>query len=344
MTVVIAAAIVMAGATPAFAHSVAGSGATNYKTTLRRVSPSIPGVHLQVIEAGSRLELSYSGDRTIYVLGYVQEQYLRIDERGVFENLNSPATYINKTRNGVTPPGDVDPRKAPRWQKVTGGTIARWHDHRVHFMGDINPRPVRAAPGERHVIQPDWQVPITDGTTTAVAHGDLVWVPGPSAAPYLLLALALALVMLAIGRGTSPFLPVGIATAVIVVMDIAHSVAIGFANGGSTATKFAQTFAASIVSVPAWLVGAGAVWFLLRRRIDGFFAAVFTGLIVAVVGGIADVSNLSRSQVPFAVLPMSWSRPIVAVSLGLGFGVALASGLAIRRLDPKPAAQLTSPE
>jgi hypothetical protein len=137
---------------------------------------------------------------------------------------------------------------------------------------------------------------------------------------------------------------VGIATAVIVVMDIAHSVAIGFANGGSTATKFAQTFAASIVSVPAWLVGAGAVWFLLRRRIDGFFAAVFTGLIVAVVGGIADVTNLSRSQVPFAVLPMSWSRPIVAVSLGLGFGVALASGLAIRRLDPKPAAQLTSPE
>jgi hypothetical protein len=343
VTVVIAAAIVMAGATPASAHTVAGVGATNYKTTLRRVTPPIPGVHLKVIEAGSRLELSYSGNKTIYVLGYVEEQYLRIDDRGVFENLNSPATYINKTRDGVTPPGDVDPRKAPRWQKVSDGKEARWHDHRVHFMGDVNPRPVRTAPDERHVIQPDWQVPITDGTITAVAHGDLVWVPGPSPVPWVLLALFLGLLMVLIGLSRSPFLPMGITTGALVVIDIAHSIAIGFANGGTTATRFGQTFASSVVSIPAWLVGGAAVWFLLRQRLDGFFAAVFCGLIVAVVGGIADISNLSRSQVPFAILPMSWSRPIVAVSLGLGFGVAIGSGLAIRRLDPKPAAPPPSP-
>src|SRR5689334_3827228 len=127
VTVAIAAAIVIAGATPAWAHTVAGTGATNYKTTLKSVSPTLPGLHLKVIEAGSRIELKYTGTKTIYVLGYVDEQYLRIDKRGVFENLNSPATYINKTRTGTTnPPDNVDPRKKPEWQKVSGGQVARW--------------------------------------------------------------------------------------------------------------------------------------------------------------------------------------------------------------------------
>jgi hypothetical protein len=333
LTVVIAAAILMAGAAPASAHSVAGTGATNYRTTLKRVSPTLPGLHIKVIEAGSRIELSYSGAKTIYVLGYVDEQYLRIDKRGVFQNLNSPATYINKTRNGVNPPGDVDPRKQPQWEKVSSGEVARWHDHRIHFMGGINPPAVRNEPGDRHVIQDDWQVKVTDGTTTAVAHGSLVWVPGPSAAPMLLLALVLMVALLLLAWRVSPFVPVAVATAVLVVVDIVHAYAIGFANAGGFASKVAQTFASSIVSVPAWIVGAAAVVLLLRRRVDGFFAAVFSGAIVAVVGGLADLTVLSRSTVPFA-LSASVARPIVAASLGLGIGVAAASGLAIRRLEP----------
>ncbi|MEY2472811.1 MAG: hypothetical protein QOK28_2140 [Actinomycetota bacterium] len=333
LTVVIAAGILMAGAAPAWAHSVAGTGATNYRTTLKRVSPTLPGLHIKVIEAGSRIELSYTGTKTIYVLGYVDEQYLRIDKRGVFQNLNSPATYINKTRNGVNPPGDVDPRKRPQWEKVSSGELARWHDHRIHFMGGINPPAVRNQPGDRHVIQDDWQVKVTDGTTTAVAHGSLVWVPGPSAAPMLLLALVLMAALVLLAWRVSPFVPVAVATAVLVVIDVVHAYAIGFANAGGFASKVAQTFASSIVSVPAWLVGAGAVVLLLRRRVDGFFAAVFSGAIVAVVGGLADLTVLSRSTVPFA-LSASVARPIVAASLGLGIGVAAASGLAIRRLEP----------
>lgn len=340
-TVAIAAAILMAGATPAWAHTVAGTGATNYKTTLTGISPTLPGLHIKVIEAGSRIELNYTGTKTIYVLGYVDEQYLRIDKRGVFQNLNSPATYINKTRNGVNPPGDVDPRKAPSWQKVSSGHVARWHDHRIHFMGGINPPPVRNAPGQRHVIQGDWKVKVTDLTTTAIAHGTLVWVPGPSPAPGLIAALLLIVSMAVLGRTSDPFLPVAIAVVVLVVIDVVHSVAIGFANAGGLGLHIAQTFSSSIVSIPAWFVGLGAVWLLAHKRVDGFFAAVFTGLIIAVVGGLADFTVLSRSQVPFALSP-AMARPIVAASFGLGVGVAVASGLAIKRLEPngpaKPAA------
>ena len=334
VTVVIAAAILIAGAGPASAHSVAGTGATNFKTTLIRVSPTLPGLHLKVIEAGSRIELRYTGTKTIFVLGYVDEQYLRIDKRGVFENLNSPATYINKTRKGTTnPPGDVDPRKTPSWHKVASGQVARWHDHRIHFMGNINPPPVRAEPGKRHVVADDWQVKVTDGTTTAVAHGTLVWVPGPSAAPAFLIIVLLLVAMILLARLASPFVPVAIAAAVLVAIDIVHSFAIGFANAGGFGTRLAQTFASSAVSIPAWFVGAGAVWLLLKRRVDGFFAAVFSSLIIAVVGGVADFSVLSHSQVPFA-LSAGLARPIVAASFGLGVGIAVASALSIKRLEP----------
>ncbi|MEY2397679.1 MAG: hypothetical protein QOJ00_853 [Actinomycetota bacterium] len=337
VTVVIAASILMASAAPALAHTVAGTGATNYKTTLRHVSPHLPGLSVKVIEAGSRLQASYSGRGEVVVQGYQGEPYLRIGDKGVFQNLKSPATYINKTRNGTNPPADADPATKPVWQKISSGHVARWHDHRIHFMGGVNPPPVRNSPGTRHAIT-DWNVTITKGATTVDVGGDLVWVPGPSPAPMLLLALVLLGAMIAIGRRRSPFVAVALATTLLVAIDVVHSLAIGFANAGSVGQQLGRTFAGATVSIPAWLVGAGAVWLLLHKKVDGFFAAVFCGLIVAVVGGIADSTVLSRSQVPFA-LSAAIARPIVAASLGLGVGVAVAGGLAIRQLEPRVLAE-----
>lgn len=334
MTVVIAAGLLMAGATPASAHTVAGSGATNYRTTMRDVSPAIAGLTVKVIESGSRLEARYSGPGDVYVIGYQEEPFLRIGKRGVFENLRSPATYINKTRDGVTPPSDTDPKAEPVWRKISDSNVARWHDHRIHFMGKTNPKPVRDDPTSRHVIDADWQVTFVHGTTKSVAAGELVWVPGPSPTPmYGLIALCIVGLILAARR--KPFLTVGLATTVLVVIDVVHSFGIGFANAGSVGTQIGRTFAGSTVSLPAWIVGLGALWFFRNKKVDGFFAAVFCGLIIAVVGGLADLSVLSHSVVPYA-LPDGLSRLIVAASLGLGFGVAAASALSIRRLDPRP--------
>lgn len=333
LTVVIAASILMAGASPALAHTVAGTGATNYKTTLRFVKPALDGLRVKVIEAGSRLEVSYAGSGEVVVQGYQGEPYLRIGDKGVFENLKSPATYINKTRNGVNPPTDTDPKAAPQWHKISDDHVARWHDHRIHFMGNIDPPPVRNAPGVRHPIT-DWTLTITKGARTVTAGGDLVWVPGPSSAPMLLLAALLLALLAFVGTRARPFVAIAIATAVLVAVDIVHSFAIGFANAGTFPQQLGRTFAGATVSIPAWIVGAGAVWFLARKRVDGFFAAVFCGLIVAVVGGLADNTVLSRSQVPFA-LSATLARLIVATSLGLGVGVAVASGLAIRQLEPR---------
>ncbi|MDP1792792.1 MAG: hypothetical protein Q8K63_01535, partial [Acidimicrobiales bacterium] len=286
VTVAIAAALLVAVATPASAHTVAGSGATNYRTTMREVSPKIDGLSVKVIESGSRIEASYAGPGDVFVIGYQEEPFLRIGKRGVFENLKSPATYINKTRDGITPPADADPKADPVWRKISSGSVARWHDHRVHFMGETNPPQVRNAPEKRHVISADWQVTFVRGEETSVASGDLVWVPGPSPAPMFALAVALV-VGLILAAHRKPYLAIGAAVVVLVAVDIVHAFGIGFANAGGTGTQLGRTLSSSTVSLPAWIVGGGALWFFKNRKVDGFFASVFVGLIVAVVGGIA---------------------------------------------------------
>src|SRR4051794_19559227 len=93
--------VVGAGAAPACAHAVSGVSATNYETRLTGVDPGLPpGVRVRVVESGSRLELVNRSGTEVAVAGYTGEPYLRVGPDGVFENLESPSTYINATRKG----------------------------------------------------------------------------------------------------------------------------------------------------------------------------------------------------------------------------------------------------
>lgn len=324
-------ALLVGAAAPASAHTVAGTGATNYRTTLR-TRPDLPGLRVQVIEIGSRFEASYTGRGDVLVLGYQGEPYLRIGERGVFENLRSPATYINRTRNGETPPDDADPSGEPVWRKTSDGRTARWHDHRAHFMGNTNPPAVRAAPDKQHTIVADWKIPFRYDNKTYNAVGDLVWVPGPSPKPYAAVMIAVAAVILVAAR-KRPYAVLFAAGLLLIAVDVVHMAGLGFAAAGSGWERTGKMFSSATLSIPAWIVGVGGLWFLWKRRIDGFFALVFCGLIVAVVGGVADIGVLGRSQAPFA-FGTDAVRWVVSGSLGLGAAVAIASALAIRNLDP----------
>ena len=72
------------------------------------------------------------------------------------------------------------------------------------------PPAVTAAPGQRHVVQPEWQIPLRLGGRTALLQGDVTWVPGPSPWPWVGLivlligvttAACLALCYLGMGAG-----------------------------------------------------------------------------------------------------------------------------------------------
>ncbi len=331
VTVTILLAWLVVTATPAAAHSVSGVSATNYQTTLKRVSPDIDGVEVRIVETGSRIELTNRTDDDIIVLGYQEEPYLRVGPDGVFENRRSPAVYLNASRQGdTTIPGTADPEAEPDWHLISDGQVARWHDHRIHWMGNQDPPQVRRDPDSTHVVIPDWTITMQTGDRTITVTGDLLWVPGPSPIPWLGIAAAFAAITIAaaLTRAWAPVLALVLAGALTV--DVVHAVGIGWAKAGGVGDKFSQLAGGSFYALIAWVAAAYGIWTLARRKAEGLLAAGFAGAFIALFGGVIDFSDLTRSQVPFA-----WSaalaRFLVAASLGLGIGLVVASVVGVRR-------------
>ena len=321
-------------APPASAHSVSGVGATNFQTTLRSVTPVVPGLEVDVVEAGSRFEAENRTGQELLVLGYKGEPYLRIGPDGVFQNKLSPATYINASRKGGTPPAEAEQAKVgdTDWEKVSSEPIARWHDHRIHWMGNINPPEVRNNPDERHVIKmnandPQWAIPMRLGANQEiVAKGELVWVPGPSPLPWIALIVASLAVVVLLGRRANWGAGLAAVTAVLLAVDVFQVLGIGLANAGDLGSRLTKSITQSPYQPLAWAIAILAIVWLRRARSEGLSLAAVAGLQIAFLGGIADLSALSRSEVPFGFAP-DLARLAVALSVGLGFGLALVAAL-----------------
>lgn len=267
-------------------------------------------------------------------LGYQDEPYLRIGPNGVYENRRSPAVYINASwQSDVIIPGSANPEAQPEWQKVSSENVARWHDHRTHWMGNEDPPAVRRDPGHTHVVIPKWTVTIRIGAEEAHISGDLVWVPGSRAIPWLILA-AVAFAVVAIVVLTSGGIRrLAAVVATLLVLDVIHTIGYASAKAGGLGTKFEQVASGSFYSVVAWAIALAAVVLLMRERRAGLFVAMIAGLVLAVLGGAIDFTDLTRSQVPFGWSP--WiARLLVSISLGGGLGLAVAADIRARREAP----------
>jgi hypothetical protein len=49
------------------------------------------------VDLGEKIELRNDGRRSVVVVGYEREPYLRITPAGVWENRRSPAVFLNRT-------------------------------------------------------------------------------------------------------------------------------------------------------------------------------------------------------------------------------------------------------
>jgi hypothetical protein len=328
--VVGALAVVVVSAQPAAAHGVGGVQPSNFETTVEGTAPRVRGLVVRPIDLGNELELRNDSGAEVVVLGYQGEPYLRVGSRGVFENGRSPATYLNRTRDGKTRvPADADPAAAPAWKRIGSGTVARWHDHRAHWMGTEDPPPVQRAPDRRHVID-HWSLQVRRGSQDITVTGDLLWVPGPSPWGWILGALAMAVLVVALSRTRIwRWVLVG-ALGVLVVSETAHVVGAWTATTASFATKLG----ASVYSLGGIAIGVVAiVWLISRPPANAIPAVLFAGLIVAVAGGLADLTALTRSQLPTDA-PEAIAR--IEVVLALGVGAGLAASAALRLRPPAP--------
>jgi hypothetical protein len=114
--------------------------------------------------------------KTVVVLGYEREPYLRFAGGKVYENANAPTTYVNRDQ---PPPAGAMPSATPRWRSVADGLTYTWHDHRTHWMAPKDPPAVARAPHEAHHVS-DWKVQGTVGAKPFTIVGSLDWAPTKS--------------------------------------------------------------------------------------------------------------------------------------------------------------------
>lgn len=338
------AAVVAGSAPPAGAHDV-GSLLGNYETRLTAVDPAVDGVEVAVIEGGNRLEVRNDTDEELVVLGYEDEPYLRIGPDGVFENVNSPATYLNADREGSGEvPERADPSADPEWRKISSEPVARWHDHRIHWMSASDPPAVQAAPDEQHVVIEGWVVPLVHRDQTIEVVGDLLWLPPPSPAVPAVIVLIVGAAVTATGLLRSWRAWSGAAVLLLVATCTIAALGLGFFSSGSFTDQLVESLADALYLPFLLAGGVASIVLLVRNHPFAPYLTIFTGAVGALFGGIFQARMLVSSVLPTALDP-ALARGLVALTLGLGVGLLGAGVLAIVRTptatagaDERPAA------
>jgi hypothetical protein len=178
------AAIVLALTALAVPGNASGHGGKKFQkgfvSTVSAVLPNVLGLSANVTGGDARLRVSNYSGKTVLILGYEREPYLRFDRRGVWANARSPAVYLNRFRRSRgLHPGVADPAAPPRWRRVAAGASYEWFDHRIHWNRTTLPRGVQQNP-ERVQRVLEWRVPGRAAGRPFAITGLLGYAPQPA--------------------------------------------------------------------------------------------------------------------------------------------------------------------
>jgi hypothetical protein len=174
-----------------------GTAKLGYRSTIRAVKPPMRGLKLKVLYGDDQVWLDNRSGETIVVDGYGGEPYLRFAPGGIYVNVNSPAGYLNQDRYAKSKvPKAATVKARPDWQKLAGGEVWAWHDHRIHYMSPVAPKPIRDAPRKPHHVF-NWKVPLTANGKRVFITGSLDYTPPPKNGFPVKLAIALAILIAA---------------------------------------------------------------------------------------------------------------------------------------------------
>lgn len=321
-------ALLVATAAPASAHGVGGVQPTNYLTTIGSMEPPVRGLTVEAVDLGTRLRLTNTTAHDAVVLGYDDEPYLRVGPSGVFQNLRSPAVYLNRTlnlTNAQAPPKSADPTAPPEWEKIRDGHTVTWHDHSAHYMGTQDPPVVQRDPSQRHVID-RYTVKVRWNGEDLVATGHITWVPPPSPWPYVAVAVVLAAAVVWASRTRRWAAVLAGALCVLIVTETLHVIGLYTATTDTFGTK---AFA-SLYSIAGIVLSLLALWWMRRKGAESAMPLVLlASIFLFVAGGLGDITSLARSQLPTTFSP-PFARIIITLTLGLGLGTAIAAAWRLR--------------
>jgi hypothetical protein len=169
-----------------------GTGKLGYRSTIRGLKPPMRGLKLKILYGDDQVWLDNLSGKTVIVDGYGGEPYLRFGPDGIYVNVNSPAGYLNQDRYARSKvPKSATAKARPNWQKLAGGEVWAWHDHRIHYMNPIPPKPIQDAPRKPHHVF-NWRVPLTANGKRVFITGSLDYRPPPKKSFPVKLAIVLA--------------------------------------------------------------------------------------------------------------------------------------------------------
>jgi hypothetical protein len=180
----LAAVLLAAALLPPGAQAHFGTRSKGYRSRILAVKPAVRGLQLRVLYGDDQIWLDNRSGKTVVIRGYSGEPYLRFGPDGIYQNEHSRAVYLNRDRYARTSvPKSVKAKARPDWQKLAGGEVWAWHDHRIHYMSPIAPPAIRGAPRKPHHVF-DWKVPATANGKRFFITGTLDYKPPPKQAAF----------------------------------------------------------------------------------------------------------------------------------------------------------------
>jgi len=246
----------------------------------------------------------------------------------VFQNLRSPALYINRSlnlTNAQAPPKSADPKAPPEWQKIGDGNRVTWHDHSAHYMGTQDPPIVQRDPSQRHLVD-RYTVKLRWNGEDVVARGRIIWVPPPTPWPYVAVAVLLAAAVVWASRTRRWVGVFAGALGVLIVTETLHVIGLYTATTDTFGTKAY----ASLYSVAGIVLAMFALGWMRRKGGESAVPLVLlASIFLFVAGGLADITALARSQLPTTFSP-TFARLLITLTLGLGLGTAIGAAWRLR--------------
>lgn len=325
--------LVLGPAEDASAHGLGPSASSNYRSAVTSVTPPLAGVTVRVVDDGQHIELTNTTRTPLVVLGFYGEPYLMVDAHGVWQNTRSPTLYSNRSSTALVylPPG-TNAYAAPDWQLACTCDTARWHDHRIHWGRSSAPPAVQSTPGSYHLIN-TWHIYARQASQDITLTGTLAWVPGPSPGPWFVVTAVAACVVVVIGFLRRWRIPLAVALVALVAVDATRTVGIVAGRSGSFGTQLQAVPHDGAVTAIFWIAALFVAGLALKGKTEpAAFGAAIVGLILALTGSVPTLAILWNSQIVSAY-PDNLQRALVALTLGLGFGLLPTALLLIRRLD-----------
>ncbi|MGB9344610.1 MAG: hypothetical protein WCA90_01130, partial [Ilumatobacteraceae bacterium] len=156
------------------------AGPTDYQSEIVAVEPPTATIETSIVGGDSFFQLTVDPGTEVIVVGYQGEDALWFRPDGtVWENGNSPSTYLNADRlGGASIPANATADAEPDWRQVASDGNFSWHDHRAHWMQEA--RPFGLGPGDQIL---ESVIPlVVDGGDVEVTVIS-TWQPAPSPLP-----------------------------------------------------------------------------------------------------------------------------------------------------------------